>query len=156
MYFPRLKLFSAMEPCREWGMFSLMGFWFVDPILWHKIGAMRRQTELIINMSTMHSQFSEGSFNGFHPNCCVLNWILVFYIFFLTNTMYTVGKNNGGDSKLLQTTEARLLRERHAVSGRMCSHSDPPWQQQIDILIQTPLWGMPGWLRCIHGFVFVF
>lgn len=60
--------------------------------------------------------------------------------------------------KLLQTAEPQFHHEceRHAVSGRMCSHGDPPWQQQIDILIQTPLWGMPGWLLCIHGFAFVF
>lgn len=94
VYFPRLKLFSAMEPRMEWGMFSLS----VIMICWSNIMTENRRYEQT-NWTNQHVndalQFSEGSFNGFHPNCYVINWILIFYIF-LTYTMYTVGKNNGG------------------------------------------------------------
>lgn len=125
---------------------------YITLLLGHKIGAMNRQTAL--TTSTMHSIFLKVASRFF--NCCMLwlNWI---FIFLQTKTLYTVHKNNGDTVNCYKQlnhsstwTWVPRCERPHAFTQRS------PWQQQIDILIQTPLWGMPGWLLCIHGIAFVF
>lgn len=73
--------------------------------------------------------------------------------FSLTKTIYTVGKHNGGTLNCYkQLNHSSSVKVSTMLWVATYSHNDPPWQQQIDILIQTPLWGMPAWLLCIHGF----